>query len=593
MSFQTPITIAQALHAIRTRKFLLPSIQRGVVWSHEQIERLFDSLMQDYPIGSFLFWRVEKEHVNNYRFYEFIREYHERDTVDNPPASVSGQEEIIGVLDGQQRLTALYIGLEGSYAYKIPWKRWDNPAAFPKRRLYLNLLGRAERDGLLYDFRFLTDEEAKEQEQDKHWFLVGKILEMKELDDVNQYLDSHNLSRPSETQSSFQKPSSILTRLLSVVHMKQVINYYLETSQDLDKVLNIFIRVNSGGTQLSYSDLLLSIASASWERRNAREEINNLVKEINDIGDKFNFDKDFIMKACLVLCDFTNIAFNAKNFNKENMIIIEDKWDEIAGAIRTAVHVVSSVGFNRDTLVANNAVIPIAYYAYKRGITDQKACHRYIKSVNSASDLRNIQKWLSICLLKRTFSGQVDSTLTAMREVIRNHIEVEKASEFPFDSIVAKFKGTPRTLVFSDDEIENLLNYSYGQAYTFSVLALLYPTLDYKNKFHVDHIHPKSGFEKKKLDSMGLDPGLIQYYQGSRDKLPNLQLLEGSYNLQKGSSSLVDWLDKVASDPVERDAYLRRHYIPRNVALDFKNFPQFFEERKKLMADELRRILSF
>lgn len=64
---------------------------------------------------------------------------------------------------------------------------------------------------------------------------------------------------------------------------------------------------------------------------------------------------------------------------------------------------------------------------------------------------------------------------------------------------------------------------------------------------------------------MGLDPDLVQYYQDNRDKVPNLQLLEGSYNLQKGSSSLVDWLDKVASDPGKRDTYLEKHYIPRNV----------------------------
>ncbi|MDQ0286815.1 uncharacterized protein with ParB-like and HNH nuclease domain [Desulfofundulus luciae] len=593
MSYQYPITIAQALYAIRNGKYLLPSIQRGVVWSHEQIERLFDSLMRDYPIGSFLFWRVEKEQVNNYQFYEFIREYHERDTVDNPPAAVSGQEEIIGVLDGQQRLTALYIGLQGSYAYKIPWKRWDNPAAFPKRRLYLNLLGQSGRDDLLYDFRFLTNEEAKEQGADKHWFKVGEILQWNTLDKVNQYLCSNNLHSPLESPSNLRTPSSMLTRLYEVVYMKPVINYYLETSQDLDKVLNIFIRVNSGGTQLSYSDLLLSIASASWKYRNARDEINNLVKEINDIGDKFNFDKDFVMKASLVLCDFTNIAFNARNFNKDNMTIIENKWDKIAGAIRAAVHIVSSIGFNRDTLPANNAVIPIAYYAYKRGITDQKACDGYIHSLASASDLRNIQKWLSICLLKRTFSGQIDSILTSMREVIRNHIEVQRAADFPFDAIVAKFKGTPKSLVFTDDEIENLLNYTYGQAYTFSVLALLYPTLDYRNKFHVDHIHPKSVFAPKNLNSMGLAPEYIQYYQSNRDKLPNLQLLEGLYNLQKSSSSLIDWLERVCADPVARDAYLRKHYIPTNINLEFKNFPQFFEERKKLMADKLRRILSF
>ena len=84
-------------------------------------------------------------------------------------------------------------------------------------------------------------------------------------------------------------------------------------------MLNIFIRVNSGGTTLSYSDLLLSIATAQWKNKDARQEITKFVDEINQIGNGFNFDKDFVLKACLVLCDFKDIAFKVDNFNAETM----------------------------------------------------------------------------------------------------------------------------------------------------------------------------------------------------------------------------------------------------------------------------------
>ena len=57
------------------------------------------------------------------------------------------------ILYGQQRLTSLYIGLKGTYAYKMPRKRWDNDTAFPKRRLYLNLLGLNNDDDLEYNFK--------------------------------------------------------------------------------------------------------------------------------------------------------------------------------------------------------------------------------------------------------------------------------------------------------------------------------------------------------------------------------------------------------------------------------------------------------
>ena len=62
---------------------------------------------------------------------------------------------------------------------------------------------------------------------------------------------------------------------------RKIINYYVEEEQDLDKVLNIFIRVNSAGTVLGYSDLLLSMATAEWTAYDAREEINRLVEDLN------------------------------------------------------------------------------------------------------------------------------------------------------------------------------------------------------------------------------------------------------------------------------------------------------------------------
>ncbi len=290
MSFQTPITIRTAIDNVSRRKYLLPAIQRELVWSVAQIERLFDSLMRDYPIGSFLFWEVERSRIGDYQFYEFVRDYHERKNRHNSKANVSGEEGITAILDGQQRLSALYIGLKGTYAYKEPRKRWDNDAAFPERKLYLNLLQPCTGDeDLEYDFRFLTALESQEKDADTFWFLVGDILNIKEEGDVNDYLIDHNLNK--ENAEAFKFANKTLFKLHSAIHRRQIINYYLETDERLDKVLNIFIRVNSGGTPLSYSDLLLSIATAQWEKKDAREEINNLQDSLNGTGDGFNFER--------------------------------------------------------------------------------------------------------------------------------------------------------------------------------------------------------------------------------------------------------------------------------------------------------------
>ena len=77
--YQTGGTIKDTIEAVQKHQYVLPAIQREFVWKPEQIERLFDSIMQGYPFGTFLLWRVEEENSSRYRFYDFVREYHQKD----------------------------------------------------------------------------------------------------------------------------------------------------------------------------------------------------------------------------------------------------------------------------------------------------------------------------------------------------------------------------------------------------------------------------------------------------------------------------------------------------------------------------------
>lgn len=580
MAFVEPITIKDAIENIHRKKYLLPAIQREFVWDTYQIERLFDSLMRDYPISSFLFWQVEKKDIGKYQFYEFVREYHERDNRHNPKANVSGEEGIIAILDGQQRLTSLYIGLKGSYAYKLPRKRWDNDAAFPKRKLYLNLLSPSKDSDFEFDFRFLTDEEAQNNNSESYWFPVGKILDLTEEYEVNDYLIENDIS--SYEKEKYRFANRTLYKLHTVIHKNRLINFFLEKDKSLDKVLNIFIRVNSGGTQLSYSDLLLSIATAQWQEKDAREEITLFVDEINAIGDGFNANKDFVLKSCLVIGGFKDIAFKVDNFNKENMLEIEQKWDEISSSIKSAFLLVASMGYHRDTLTSYNALIPIATYLYKI-----KNPSNFAISTNFSDDRKKIFKWLVMVLLKRTFSGQPDNVLRPIREVIFKSSD----NSFPFEEIVTKLKGTPKSIIFDDDEIENILYYQYGQAYTYSALAFLYPTLDFRNKFHQDHIYPKTLFTRKKLQKRGIPDEKIDFYLEHYNRLANLQLLEGIPNQEKSSKEFGLWLKEKFPNKEDRKAFMDKHYIP-DIELSLENFEEFIIKRQGLIISAFKKMLS-
>ena len=582
MAYQTALTIAEVINDIHRKKYLLPAIQREFVWKTDQIERLFDSLMRDYPISSFLFWGVEKEKVNDFEFYEFLRQYHERNQVHNPEANVSGEEGVTAVLDGQQRLTSLYVALKGTYAYKIPRKRWDNPQAYPERKLHLNILSASKEEGRAFEFEFLTVDEANEKNETTFWFPVPKILDLKELENISNFLIENGIfsDYPKEVASFANKA---LSKLYKVVHVESSISYFLEKSQELDKVLNIFIRINSGGTVLSYSDLLLSIATAQWEEKNAREEITRFVDEINNIRNGFNFNKDFVLKSCLILSDFTDIAFKVDNFNKANMLAIESSWENISNAIRLAVELVASFGYSRETLVSNNAIIPIAYYIFKKELSDS-----FISSDNSKEDRKAIKQWLVLSLTKRAFSGQPDNVLRPIRKLIKDNID----SGFPTNRIIEHFKGTNKTLVFTAEDIDSLLAYQYGQSYTFSVLSLIYPSLDYRNVFHLDHIYPKSLFTRSKLVISGVEEGQVDEFILRVNKIGNLQLLEAIPNIEKSARPFDKWLSETYNTEQERDSFKEKHLISKVAPSGFLDFIEFFEARENIIREELSSLLN-
>ena len=585
MSYQTALTIENVIKKIESKKYLLPSIQREFVWNTKQIERLFDSLMMDYPINAFLFWEVPRDKVGEFSFYEFIRNFHQRTGRHNQKANTNGTEDITAILDGQQRMTSLYIGLKGSYAYKLSHKRYDNPAAYPVRQLYLNILSGSDDPDFTYDFKFLTPNEVKKMNDEKDssgnpcyfWFKVGDILDVKEEFEINNILFDNNLNLLPQAKFA----NRALFKLFAVIKKNQTISYYLEKSTELDKVLNIFIRVNSGGTTLSYSDLLLSFATAQWAKRDAREELNAFMDEVNMIGRGFNIGKDIILKSCLVLSGFREISFKVDNFNRTNMLKIEKNWDDLTYAFRTAVELISSFGFCRENITSNNLFIPIAYYIKSIGLPQG-----FVSSSKYKDDRKRIKKWFVASLLNKVFSFMPDGLLKPVRNLID-----ENPGEFPLDKIIARFKGTNRDITFTRESIENLLWTKYGSSDALIVLSVLYPWADLKNNFHIDHMWPKSQFTAKKLERRGIvNIADKDFYINNVNYIGNLQLLESVPNIEKKDKDFDVWLKSTYTDLKQREYYMQKHHIP-DIDLSFGNFEQFFMEREKLIVQALESEL--
>jgi hypothetical protein len=333
-------------------------------------------------------------------------------------------------------------------------------------------------------------------------------------------------------------------------------------------VLEIFIRTNTGGQKLEYSDILLSTATAKWRKLNAREEINKFTDDINKIGYGYNFGKDFVMKGAMYLTEDLPIQYKLSSFTQKNLELIEDHWDETKLAIENSIKLISNFGMMDKNLVSRLPLLPIAQYLRNKNYS------LYLSSSNitDVKDQTNIQKWLLLMILKGIFGGSSDTILNKIRNVIST-----TSDAFPFEKINRELSVD---LVFNDMEINNLLNTNYATRYSFLILSLLYPDRDWKDtRYNEDHIFPKTEFERKKLIARGYDDDTIAKYQAVYNSILNLELLNESENKSKNASPFDKWI-------VARDTnFKNRHHIPEMEDYSFDNFLVFIEKRKKLLIE--------
>lgn len=563
----SPVRVSDIIRQVNSDIYL-PAIQREFVWGTDRIERLFDSIMADFPIGSFLYWRLEQKNKDEWPVYEFIRDL-DSESPHNQPANMAGiTKDITLVLDGQQRITSLFIGLRGSYRYF--YYRWR------KTQLYLNLLkvpvpNDDNPEELTYGFAFRENAEP-DGNTAQLWYKVGRILDYEDAEDAKSDMELQ-LAALSDDQKG--NANRLIGRLHNRIHTTLVGNYYQERSQDYDKVLQVFVRANSAGQPLEYSDLLLATATAKWETLDARSEIHDFTDSLNEIGNGYSFGKDFVLKASLYLSENLPIQYKVKNFTKANLRTIEGNWEKIKESLSTTVRLVSRFGFNAKNIVAPLTLLPIAFFLMNRGNSAFDTSSKY----EDADAQIAIRKWFVFSTLKNAFGGSSDTTLTRLRELLST---CGPATTFPADSLYKSLGIEPQ---LNDAEIDRILGYGYQGRYTNLVLSLLYPDRDWKDAvFHEDHIFPQSEFQLRILRKRGYDDTKIQAYMSKYNILSNLQLLTDSENLSKNATHFDNWIQTRDAD------FRKRHLIPDLDNYGFDFFEEFSSARGNLIVKALKDL---
>jgi len=580
MSYRSE-TIAQAIGQMN-RQYFLPAIQREFVWKQEQIVQLFDSIMRGYPISSFLFWSVNQENRDKWQVYKFIERARQGGT-HNELVNTDGVASLFLALDGQQRLTSLMIGLKGVYEAKRKYARRSNADTWIPQRLYIDLMSDPRSDdegretGVYYKFEFLSEESPPPNPNaTSYWYRVGQILDLDSQVKFESALDLkiEELESLGVLRSDKRIFERNFLRLYKAIHEDEVIAYYTEMDQDYDRVLDIFVRANEGGTKLSKSDLLLSMVTSSWEGMNARDEVFKFVDHLNsDLSRKNDFDKDFIMKSCLVLTDLP-VVYKVENFNNKNLDLIRREWPNIKEAIEAGVNLINSFGVDRENLTSVNAIIPIMYFFFKN--PGQTLLGTTPFEVNNSSRIR---RWLIMVLLKGAFGRASDGLLNGIRSKIQ--ATETPGADFPVQEINSFISQTGMSASFDDQAIDDILEKTYQGKQTFLALSLLYDNALWTiNSHHQDHIFATNLFKKA---GAPVTENLLQV----KNRIGNLCLITASENMGKHDMDPTTWLE--SRDP----SFLNRHLIPEDRSIwSLDYFPAFLEVREELIRSRFKTLFD-
>ena len=212
----------------------------------------------------------------------------------------------------------------------------------------------------------------------------------------------------------------------------------------------------------------------------------------------------------------------------------------------------------------------------------------YLTHSRFEREREGIRQWLVRSLLKTgIWRGGTDTLLTDLRRVIK-----ESANDrFPVVSIHEEMRRRGRTLLFDEEEIEDLVDMRYGHRLTFALMSLLFPFVDLRNQFHVDHIFPTSRFTDRRLKDASVPVDKTDHFKNCKDRLANLQLLQGAENIEKRAKMPAEWLSEMYPDRALRRDYEERHLIgalPDSIV----EFDAFYDARRSRLKQRISQILG-
>ena len=539
----------------------MPAFQRQFVWNMEQIEKLWDSILLDYPIATFLFWHVDNNNITSDTYFcNFLSSVtfnsgKHADSTNYELSALNLDVTHTAVLDGQQRLTSLYLSLFGDMYIRQRYARKNNNNNIVTKLLIeLNNHNLEIADGEYNSEKFGIRFNENLVRISPTQFELRTILEDRFRNDATREkaIEDAIIHVPVDSKDYAR---NLLNKLYRKIFVEKLIRYTNICDMNQEDALEMFVRFNSGGKVLSKSEITMSILEVYWP--SARSEIGRVL-----VGSYCDFSTDFIIRATLMLYgDVTKT-----NINQRIAATLRDNWVNFRNALNNLETVLNSLNTEAAHFTNRwNVLLPIFYYIYN--------------NPNFAENLATIKVYLVRAILFKYFQSSTTTKLQQMKSYI---------NDFNYD-ITMDMLNQINELRVTDGKIEDILNAEKDSPV--AAEALYFLCLDWTNKetnYELDHLHPNDRFDNSKPFSVSANDWLR--WRNNRNKLPNLELLDEQSNRQKTAKPLNEYYNDMNTD--QQNTFRQQAMIPEDLPLDIDHFEDFYNRRKAILSERIRLLLG-
>jgi hypothetical protein len=552
-----PVSIYSVLQQISKGEIMLPHIQRPFVWDEEQMAQLLDSLLKGYPIQTFLFWKTQ----DAIAVRRFQAELDPLRDVASSYDEASSKENVVKtlVLDGQQRIQSLYTLFTGGVVMHVSKGKKGQSAL---RKAYINLAVGAYDDS--DRIAFFSDEQLKKhlaavekakQQAEKDptkkrpglqfWYEITSLYPIAG-DEANSLASELLATRKSEVpdgtsdtiRANFTALHNVLTN--STILNAETLDQTQKKRYNLDTVLDIFIRVNRGGTRLAPFDLLFAKIKGSSSRieRNVSEVLGMLNK-----ANGMSFENDFILRSVLVAMD-KKAQLKPELFDDKLVSDIEAKWLQVFETYKALSDFISRTIKVHGTKGTPGYVIftPIFDYLYMRQELGLPAAPNEV-------DCKKLKAFYFSGVLFNWFGLHTDGALNSIHEILLKNKDAIRVGGFPLDAVKAHFKAEGFETEFTDE----LLDFDGKRrvalldlVYSHHTGGSAYSVDSSQNYPHIDHIYPQKAVLAELYGIAPVKKGekATQDYNEAVEAINdigNFRLFQASLNMSKNDKHPLEY----------------------------------------------------